>query len=429
MLTEKGKELATVELPYTRGDWKITDISGRTIHPDGTVIPLTGKPEDLLSEKVGERQIGRKVFTLPSVEVGSILEYRYNLRYDDNHFSSPSWEIQKPYFVHKAHYQFTPFKAFMSDNHQGMSSSNFLVDERGRAVNSLIWWKHLPDGVDIKTDVGGHYTVDVTDVPPAPDEEWMPPVQSYLYKVFFYYKAASDPSDFWISEAKLWSKDVDHFAEPTKAIHAAVDGLVAPSDSELDKAKKLYAAVEALDNTDYSRAKSASEMKQLKLKEAKRAEDTWTQKSGSSDDIALLYLAMLRAAGLTAYAMKVVDRDERHLRSQLHELRPARHHAGDSEQRRQRDDSRSGREDVPLRNPQLEALRGAGHPPKRTGAEHHVHAGAVVQRQPDHAQRGFYAGRSRRHHRHNVTLSWPARRRCAGGRGLWGTTRRSQEAV
>jgi transglutaminase-like putative cysteine protease len=41
------------------------------------------------------------------------------------------------------------------------------------------------------------------------------------------------------------------------------------------------------------------------LKVAKRAEDTWAQKSGSSQDIALLYLAMLRAAGLTAYDMKV----------------------------------------------------------------------------------------------------------------------------
>jgi len=44
-------------------------------------------------------------------------------------------------------------------------------------------------------------------------------------------------------------------------------------------------------------------MKQLKLKVAKCAEDTWAQKSGSSEDIAQLYLAMLRAAGLTAYAM------------------------------------------------------------------------------------------------------------------------------
>ena len=69
----------------------------------------------------------------------------------------------------------------------------------------------------------------------------------------------------------------------------------------MDKAKKLYAAVQALDNTDYSRKKSASEMKQLKIKEAKHAEDTWAQKSGTSEDIAMLYLAMLRAAGLNAY--------------------------------------------------------------------------------------------------------------------------------
>jgi hypothetical protein len=46
------------------------------------------------------------------------------------------------------------------------------------------------------------------------------------------------------------------------------------------------------------------------LKAAKHAEDVWAQKSGDSEDIALLYLAMLRAAGLTAYAMKVVNRQQ-----------------------------------------------------------------------------------------------------------------------
>ena len=45
------------------------------------------------------------------------------------------------------------------------------------------------------------------------------------------------------------------------------------------------------------------------MKEAKHAEDTWKQKSGDSEDIAMLYLAMVRAAGLTAFAMKVVARD------------------------------------------------------------------------------------------------------------------------
>ena len=78
VLSEKGKELATVNLPYLKGQDKITDIKGRTIQPDGTVIPLTVKAEDLMVAKNGDEQIGKKVFTLPSVEVGSILEYSYD---------------------------------------------------------------------------------------------------------------------------------------------------------------------------------------------------------------------------------------------------------------------------------------------------------------------------------------------------------------
>ncbi|MGD0348187.1 MAG: DUF3857 and transglutaminase domain-containing protein [Terracidiphilus sp.] len=309
VLTEKGKELATVEVPYLKGGWKVTDIKARTIHPDGTIVPLMGKPEDLLNEKKGDLQFGRKVFTLPSVEVGSILEYRYDLRRDDDSYSSPHWEIQRTYFVHKAHYLFTPFKAFMPEGTPGRETSMYLVDGRGREMHSLIWWVHLPDGVTVKTSVNGAYSVDVADVPPIPDEEWMPPIRSFLYKVDFYYSFAHDSTDYWVSEAKLWSKDVDKFAEASKPIKAAVDSLIAPGDSDLDKAKKLYAAVQALDNTDYSRQKTATEMKELKLKEARHADDTWAQKSGSSEDIAMLYLAMLRAAGLTAYAVKVVDRD------------------------------------------------------------------------------------------------------------------------
>lgn len=309
ILGEKGKDLATVELPYLRGDWKIDDIKARTIHSDGTIIPLTGKPEDLLVSKSGEKRIDRKVFTLPSVELGSIIEYRYQIRYDDNHFSSPRWEIQQPYYVHKAHYAFTPFKAFLKGLQN--QTSSYLVDEHGNPIHSLIWWPVLPPGVDVHADAAGRYTVDVAEIPAIPDEDWMPPIQSVLYQVLFYYTSAENSSEFWMNEFKRWTKDVDHFAEPTKAIRDAVGSLAGPADSDLEKAKKLYKAVQSLDNTDFSREKSASELKQLKLKAAKRAEDTWTQKSGSSDDIALLYLAMLRAVGLTAYPLRVVDREHR----------------------------------------------------------------------------------------------------------------------
>ena len=307
VLQEKGKEQATVNLPYWHGEYKITDIKGRTIHPDGTVIPLEVKAEDLMMSKSGETQLNKKVFTLPSVEVGSILEYKYELRYDDNHYSSPTWEIQQRYPVRKAHYAFTPFKAFQKGAQA--STSQYLVDSHGNAVTSLIWWRLLPKGTDLQDDAIGRFSLDMTDIPPTPDEEWMPPIESLLYHVQFYYMSAHDTTDFWVSEAKRWSKDVDRFAEPSRAIHDAVGGIVAPTDSDVDKAKKLYKAVQSLDNTDFSRKKGAVELKRLGFREAKRAEDTWTQKSGSSEDIALLYLSMLRATGITAYDMKVVDRE------------------------------------------------------------------------------------------------------------------------
>jgi len=307
VFAEKGKELATVEIPYMQGTFKITDIKGRTIHPDGTILPLEVKPEDLMVSKGNAGEFGKKVFTLPSVEVGSILEYSYAVRYDDEMVSSPFWEIQHEYFVRKAHYGFTPAPVFLHGWNNRVDM--YVKDARGNQVNSLIWWRQLPAGAEIKTDKAGKFSLEMTDIPAIPHEEWMPPDRSFLYHVLFYYMSSFTAQDFWISEAKLWSKEVDRFAEPSKAMREAVTGLVVPNDSALEKARKLYQAVQGLNNTNFTRRQGKEEQKELKLKAVKNADDVWEQKGGSGDEIALLYLAMARAAGMTAYAMKVVDRD------------------------------------------------------------------------------------------------------------------------
>ncbi len=309
VLQEKGKELATVEVPYIHEGSSVSNIEGRTIHADGTVIPLTGSPADLLLVKTSEFQVGRKVFTLPSVEVGSILEYRYTIDYPEYAFSAPYWEIQNQYFVHQAKYSFTPYEGFLR-NGVLIPRESHLYDSNGIQCNTLIWRSNLPPGAKLIADAVGRYKIEVTDIPPRPDEEFMPPIRSLLYKVDFFYSNSEDVQNYWILETKLWSKQVDHFAEASKPIRDAVNALTAPSDSDLEKAKKLYVAVQALDNTNFSRKKEKSELKQMNLKVAKRAEDTWAQKSGSSQDIALLYLAMLRAARLTAYGARVVDREK-----------------------------------------------------------------------------------------------------------------------
>jgi hypothetical protein len=264
--------------------YDVADIKARTIQPDGTVVPLVGKPADLLKSKSKDYQSGRKVFTLPSVQVGSILEYYFELRYNSNWVPIPYWEIQFPYLVRKSHYQCVQ-------------------------CGNLSFLTVLPPGVSTKKDHMGHLDLDMVDVPPAPKEEWMPPMGNMLFKVVFYSSSARSSDDFWKSVGNNWSNSATQFTEPSKSFRDAMNALVASGDSDLDRAKKLYKAVQTVDNTDFSREKSESERKKLNIKDIERAEDVWTEKSGTRTEVALLYLSMLRAVGLTAYAMRVVDRN------------------------------------------------------------------------------------------------------------------------
>lgn len=297
ILTEKGKEEATVHVPYDRADFKVKDIHGRTIHADGTVVPLTAKPSDLTDVKTAGYQVNTMVFTLPSVEVGSIIEYRLQLRYDDNMVSSPQWEIQQKYFVHKAHYLFIR-----------SSDSAYITNSRGDVLRYLMWSLHARPESKVTEEMRQHYTLDVADVPATPAEDWMPPLNSLKWSCQFYYTQYQSGPEFWQNEAKRWVKESERFADQSKELHEAAAGLVSTGDSEAVKARKLYDAVQKLDNTDFSREKSAVERKKENLKQIKNATDVWTQKSGSGDDLALLYVSLARAAGLKAYEAQVVNR-------------------------------------------------------------------------------------------------------------------------
>ncbi len=98
ILTEEGKNYANVEVNYDSftGDWgwersdrKVGDIVGRTIHPDGTIVPFTGKPYLNTVEKIdddyGSAKRQAMVFTMPDVTPGSIIEYRYVSHISDDY--------------------------------------------------------------------------------------------------------------------------------------------------------------------------------------------------------------------------------------------------------------------------------------------------------------------------------------------------------
>ena len=212
VLTEGGKEYSNVDLTFIRGrdgiGFTVSEIEGRTIHPDGTIIPFTGKPYEKLIEKTQGIKVMSKVFTMPDVQVGSIIEYRYKLRYDDMIFQSPQWYIQSNLWTRKAHYSWRPID---------LSSNNlYLTDSRGRVSNNVSWASVLPTGTDVVQSrvPGGQQALielNAHDIPPAPEEDFMPPIGSFTYRVLFYYTSYSSADEFWKSEGKYWAKTQDKY--------------------------------------------------------------------------------------------------------------------------------------------------------------------------------------------------------------------------
>ncbi|HTW44760.1 MAG TPA: DUF3857 domain-containing protein [Acidobacteriaceae bacterium] len=306
ILTAKGKEMfSDIVIPYEASNFSIDSVAGRTIHSDGTVIPFTGQPYNKLLIKEGGIKEMAKVFSMPDVQVGSIIEYRYKLRYSDNLYVSPYWLIQQNIPVIKAHYSFVPSSA-VNGNLMEMVSTEY-----GHQVvaNELLFTPNLPPGVKVQTLADGSYALDVSNIPAIPHDDYMPPLQSNSYRLIFYYSPYRTAQEYWKTLGKYWSEDFDRFAKPSGQIRAAVNGIVAPGDSDLVKVQKIYAAIMKLDNTSFTREHTAAENKAEGVR-IKSAEDIWTQKRGTDDELTRLFVAMVRAAGLKAYGAIVVDRDD-----------------------------------------------------------------------------------------------------------------------
>jgi hypothetical protein len=84
VFAEEGKAYADVEIPYFAKSTTIGDIRGRTVRPDGTVITFNGTVFDKVVAKYRRLRYEAKAFTLPGVEVGSVIECAYTMRWKES---------------------------------------------------------------------------------------------------------------------------------------------------------------------------------------------------------------------------------------------------------------------------------------------------------------------------------------------------------
>ncbi|MBZ5492323.1 MAG: DUF3857 domain-containing protein [Acidobacteriia bacterium] len=303
VLTEKGKDRASVEIPYDASYMGIADIRARTIAPDGTITPLTGKAFNSSIVKAHGVKYLAKTFTLPNVQVGSIIEWKYTEYWEDYVFA-PHWVLQDDLFTKHAKFTFVPmFKA-----------GHYVEDSRGdikdRVFYTLIG---LPQDTAIKTTANNRMELELKDIPAFEEEDFAPPSDVLKMRVNFYYGSdkMGKPQEFWKVEGKYWSKEVDKFAGHSAAVAAAVGKTVSPTDTADQKARKIYAYVQKIKNLTFTSKEGALEdLISREIREKRTVDMVLEKNEGYRDEIARLFWAMARAAGLQAYAMRVADRDE-----------------------------------------------------------------------------------------------------------------------
>jgi len=296
VLSEAGRKYADVQIPYYREAFTISDVHGRTIHPDGSIVEFQGKPFDKVVVKSKTLKVREKAFTLPDVQTGSILEFKYILRSENGLLLPPRWTVQNDLFQRKEHFKFVPYAGRIQMAH-------------GEVGTGLAYTWMLPKGAEVK-NTRDNYELDLANMPAFIEEEHMPPPQQYKYYVRFYYKRLSNTDQYWKEEGKYWNSDVEKFLGKKHGIPEAVAGIVSASDTPEQKVKKIYAYVAALDNLSFKPHRTEQEQRVLGVKDNRGVEDVLRQRSGDRQEMTLLFIAMVRAAGVPAYAMYVSDRSE-----------------------------------------------------------------------------------------------------------------------
>lgn len=302
IFTEEGKSYADVVIPPFDREFKISGVQGRTIHPDGSIVPFNGQVFEKVVERSGNLKIMSKTFTMPDVTPGSIIEYRY-IRYWEAvnpatrtyyYFPRSEWYISGDLYQRAAHFSFNPAKPDM-------------FSYRMQATR-------LPEGAKFNKDpMKGIVSLDLTNIPPFEREPFMPPPLELQMRVLFFYStdlSIPQGDDYWKQYGKKWSGQVEGFMDRKNAVSRAVASVTQPSDSSEMKLQKLYDFVQSFENLSYERAKSAKETRVLNIKEIRNVEDVINYKYGYRSELNRTFVALARSAGLDATLVKVTERDE-----------------------------------------------------------------------------------------------------------------------
>ncbi len=291
VLTEKGRKYGDVEIPYVKYSESIRDLEARTIRPDGTILEFDGEVYEKPIVKTREVKLLAKSFTLPDVEVGSIIEFRYRHVLTRGWVFDSRWLLSQPLFTRHASFSLRPSGLF---------------------AMRWSWPMGLPAGTEPPRKERGLIRLETHDVPAFVTEEYMPPEDVLKYRVDFIYDADSginDSTQYWKAYGKRRYHSLERFTGGRRAMERAVAEIVQPTDAPETKVRKIYLRTQQMRNLSFERSRSEQEAQRENLAEIRNARDLWKRGYGDGLQITWLFLALVRAAGIEADAVLIPTRD------------------------------------------------------------------------------------------------------------------------
>jgi len=289
ILTEAGRKYGDIEIPYAPEYYHLHRIEARMTRPDGTIVDFKGKIYEKLIVKAGGKRLVSENFSIPDVQPGSIIEYKYRLGGRGQYLHNTRFVVQQDLPVLRAFLWLRPYQ---------------------KEFTSFFTFQGLPEGKKPEK-IGDHYELALENVPAFEKERYAPPEGELKTRVdFFYIEGRLIQSDaFWIGEGKSWTKKVESFigSRPYVADQArAAIGTAATPDEKLHK---LYARAQQIRNLAYEDEKTDAEAKNTH--DNKSADDVLLNGYGSPSEINRTFVALARAAGFEANAVRIGESDER----------------------------------------------------------------------------------------------------------------------
>jgi len=296
ILTEEGRKYADVEIPFLKGSQDVVNVRARTIKPDGSIVNSDVKVFEKYLVKGKEVKYLAKTFTLPDVQVGSIIEYFYTMDLGEYMLFDSHWILSNELFTKKAQFSLKPF----TDSYYG--------------TYWLHWsWQGLPPGAVPKQGADRTVRMEANNIPAFQTEDFMPPENELKSRVDFIYQESpveTDQASFWKHFGKQRNGQLESFVGKRKAMEQAVAQIVSPNDSQEAKLRKIYDRVQQFRNTSYEVQKTEQEAKRAKEKVEENVEDIWKRGYGNGVQLTWLFLGLVRAAGFEAYGCWVSGRRE-----------------------------------------------------------------------------------------------------------------------